>query len=156
MSTSIIRRDPQRSVLFIHRLIQEEYRNYMGIDRQYQSFLDASTLLRDAFPKLTLGQSMRPTWTDCKRYIQHVLILCARWQECRFQPKLKDELDDFLWLSTACGWYVNTDYLLSPVSFFFFTIKDTPLFTKPSSSILANYEVSSFQPQVSHGSRCLA
>lgn len=76
----------------------------MGYDRQHQSFVAASILLCEAFPKLTLGQSMRLNWEQCKRYIQHVLFLCARWTESKFKPKRKEEFEPFLLLATACGW----------------------------------------------------
>ncbi len=92
-------------LLFIHRLTQEEFRNFMGADRQRQAFSVASTLLCEAFPKLILGQSMRLHWKQCKMYIQHVLILCARWRDSKFMPDDNDDFAAFLLLSTACGWY---------------------------------------------------
>ena len=62
-------------------------------------------LLQAGFPKLINGLPLRNDWSTCKLYIQHVLILCARYQECKFRPLTHGEFDLFLELMCACGWY---------------------------------------------------
>ncbi|KAJ5701177.1 Tetratricopeptide-like helical [Penicillium malachiteum] len=106
LSSSLIRKHPAENLLFVHRLIQEEFRNFLDAEGRHESFVAASILLNDAFPKLVLGQSMRPYWKECKKYIQHVLMLCARWQDYKFRVKIKGEFDQFLSLSASCGWYL--------------------------------------------------
>ncbi|KAF7904611.1 hypothetical protein EAF00_001945 [Botryotinia globosa] len=111
LSTSIVRQDLGRKMLYIHRLIQEEFRNWIGRDGRYVAFRSTSRLLSIAFPKLINGLSMRPVWPECKLYAAHVLILCARYEEDRYEPKTEVEFEAFLQLSTLFGirWNVNLD-----------------------------------------------
>ena len=102
----MIRKDPATRMLFVHRLIQLEYRSFIDKEQQHQSFVLASELLCEQFPKLHIGQSLRNHWDKCKLYIQHVLMLCARYQDCRFRPKVAGEFNQFLELSKPCGWYL--------------------------------------------------
>jgi len=88
----------------VHRLIQEEFRNYIGRERRQASFVSTSKLLNLAFPKLVNGLSMRPSWPQCKLYAAHVLVLCARYEEDKFEPKVENEFSAFLELSTSIGW----------------------------------------------------
>lgn len=90
--------------MYVHRLIQEEFRNYIGIDRRRAAFVATSELLNAKFPKLVNGQSMRPFWTKCKLYTAHVLLLCARYEEDRYEPNTEGEFDAFLELSISAGW----------------------------------------------------
>ena len=94
-------------MLSIHRLTQEAFKNWLGTERRRHYWLLTSQLLNEAFPKLVNGLSMRPKWPTCKAYIAHVLILCRRYEEEKFTPERQEDFDQFLELSTSCGWQVR-------------------------------------------------
>lgn len=106
ISSALIRRDPLTHMIYVHHLVQEACRHYIGKEKQQLCFNNASKLLCAAFPQFVNGRSLRNEWTACQLYIQHVLILCARYEEGQFQPKTSNEFDSFLSLSTASGWYL--------------------------------------------------
>lgn len=88
----------------MHRLIQQEFRNYMGKPEHYETFLSVAKLLFEAFPKHENGLSLRNEWDACEAYVQHVLILCARWQEYRFSPVKLGDFATLTELLASCGW----------------------------------------------------
>ena len=91
-------------MLFIHRLVQDEYRDFMGPEGRQEGFVMASKLLEVGFPELIDGLPLRNYWAACKLYTQHILILCARYQESKFKPKVAGEFDALLKLMCSCGW----------------------------------------------------
>ena len=106
LTASLVKREPSTGMLFIHRLIQDEYRNFIGKDEQQTYFCLASTLIYAQFPKLINGLPLRNHWSTCKLYIEHVLVLCLRYQDLKFSATSEDELNVFLDLSCSCGWWV--------------------------------------------------
>jgi hypothetical protein len=91
-------------MMYVHRLIQEEFRNYIGIDRRQAAFVATSELLNVVFPVMVNGLSMRKTWTQCKLYTAHILLLCARYEEEKYEPKVPNQFQAFLDLSISAGW----------------------------------------------------
>jgi hypothetical protein len=97
-------------------MTQDAYLNYIerfGTDRnRSHCWQTTSVLLNDAFPKLVNGTSMRLKWPTCKKYIAHVMSLCARHGHADFQGNFQQDVSAFLELSTSCGWYVTVSHLL--------------------------------------------
>lgn len=112
LDTSLVRRDPKTSKIHIHRLIQFEYARHLRQNSAKCSakecFLAAARLLYDAFPKQITGGSLRNEGEQCKKYIQHVLFLCAQWREHNFEPDYEGQFTHFTKLLTNAGWSVLT------------------------------------------------
>ena len=105
---SLINREPETQALSIHRLIQFEYRDYIGAHERLRSFLTVSEQLYYKFPKQINGVSLRNDWVECKKYAQHILMLCAHWQRYRFETIPPGGLGLFIKSLTNCAWYVKS------------------------------------------------
>jgi len=92
--------------MYVHRLVQEEFRNWRGTNKCFEYFRGAAKLLLEAFPKHKLGMGMRNSWAACQQGVGHVLSLCDRYRHARYAPAL-GELSDFSELLTSCGWLVR-------------------------------------------------
>ncbi|KXG48434.1 Tetratricopeptide-like helical [Penicillium griseofulvum] len=71
LSSSLIRKHPAENLLFVHRLIQEEFRNCLDADGRHDSFVAASILLNEAFPKLILGGRTTNSGRKAKENLIH-------------------------------------------------------------------------------------
>ncbi|KAI1317386.1 hypothetical protein F5Y16DRAFT_419650 [Xylariaceae sp. FL0255] len=69
------------SLYSVHRLIQGEYRAYIGIEGQLIRWSDAVRALREAFPKQHKGSTMFNQWRLCESLIEHVESLAARYRD---------------------------------------------------------------------------
>ena len=74
-SYSLIKRDAEKQVLSLHRLVQAVIRD--GMDTQtFQRWAERVVqVVNEAFPEVTFAE-----WTRCERYLPHALF-CAPWIE---------------------------------------------------------------------------
>lgn len=92
--------------MYVHRLVQEEFRNWSGTEKSFQYLRDAAKLLLEAFPRHQLGMGLRNYWAACQQSIGHVLSLCDRYRHARYAAG-PGELQDLAQLLTSCGWSVH-------------------------------------------------
>ncbi|KAJ0154128.1 Uncharacterized protein HZ326_3499 [Fusarium oxysporum f. sp. albedinis] len=59
----------------VHRLVQNERRDWLGPSRRETTFLNASRLLFEAFPRQIHMQTLHPYWPACNKCIQHAASL---------------------------------------------------------------------------------
>ena len=69
--------------LSTHRLIQSEYRHYIGREEECRCWVETVAVLREAFPKQHKGFTMFNHWRLCETLIEHVEALAQRYQELR-------------------------------------------------------------------------
>ena len=104
MGASLVGRDLETQSLRIHRLLQVEYRMWIGEVAQVEYFAAAIKLLCGAFPKSVNGLPLRSQWSSCRKYIQHALALCSTYVERKSSTFDTQCLSDFATLLTSCGW----------------------------------------------------
>ena len=91
--------------MYVHRLIQEEFRNWSGPDKCFEYFRAAAKVLLEAFPKHRNGMGLRNSWAACQQSIGHVLSLCDRYRHAQYSQSFPDgDLQVFSELLTSCGW----------------------------------------------------
>ncbi|KAM0801935.1 hypothetical protein BDR22DRAFT_146042 [Usnea florida] len=103
--SSLVRKNPESGMIYIHRLVQEEFGNWSGTEKCFEYFRDAAKVLLEAFPRHQLGMGLRNSWVACQQAVGHVLSLCDRYRHARYTPAPGD-LQDFAQLLTSCGWYL--------------------------------------------------
>lgn len=81
----------------IHRLIQGEYRNYIGLEGQLETWRDAVTVLRELFPKQHKGFTLFNHWPLCESLIDNVEGLAERYRELSSQAEIAYN-EDFAYL----------------------------------------------------------
>ncbi|KAJ5729079.1 Tetratricopeptide-like helical [Penicillium malachiteum] len=106
LNMSLINREPDTQLLSVHRLIQFEFRDYIGADGRQKAFTTAAEQLYSKFPKQINGVSLRNENEECKKYAQHVLSLCAHWQFYQFPLEKPGNFDSFTRLLTNCAWFL--------------------------------------------------
>lgn len=73
---ALIKRDKDSGILTVHRLIQAQFRLFLGPEKCQNAFNDTVTLLSYVIPKsgLEKGQ-LYDIWEAYNRYLQHVINL---------------------------------------------------------------------------------
>ncbi|KAH7171807.1 hypothetical protein DER46DRAFT_165872 [Fusarium sp. MPI-SDFR-AT-0072] len=79
LSVSLMVRDPITDNYQVHRLVQKEFRDWLGPNRRETAFMNASRLPFEAFPKQIHMQTLHPCWPTSKKNIEHVVLSNAAW-----------------------------------------------------------------------------
>ncbi|KAK1720838.1 Tetratricopeptide-like helical [Colletotrichum lupini] len=121
LTLALVKRDRETQTYSIHRLIQTHFLRYMTPEDRQKSFIEASHLMENVFPKRPDGKTatMYNVWEQCQLWVQHVLQLkncfrlerrrnpgfyactktCAMWAQCgRFllEQQTWPELEDLV------------------------------------------------------------
>ena len=88
-------RDPLTEKYRVYRLVQEQFRDWLGPTRREIAFVNAARLLFEAFPKQILMRTLHPFWPTCKKYIQHVAYLAQHVRKLKFSNLPRDQLETF-------------------------------------------------------------
>ncbi|KXH65594.1 hypothetical protein CSAL01_03236 [Colletotrichum salicis] len=121
LDLALVKRDRKSGTYSIHRLIQTHFLRYMTPENRQKSFIEASHLMENVFPKRLDGKiaTMYNMWEQCQLWVQHVLQLkncfrlekrrdpgfyactktCAMWAQCgRFllEQQTFPELEDLV------------------------------------------------------------
>ncbi len=88
----------------MHRVIQWEYRYSLDDKLRREAFKLTSTLLLESFPKQVNGLSLRGSWDQCARFIQHVQVLASFYDKFRLSPTAPGEFLHFVQLLSNTTW----------------------------------------------------
>lgn len=102
--TSLISQEPETTDLSVHRVLQEEYRKWLGPDRRLASFRRTSKLLLNAFPHQKDGRSMHLVWSVCRKYISHVVTLADLFKRMFYKDLAQEDFHDFIELCSYAAW----------------------------------------------------
>ncbi|KAI9772628.1 MAG: hypothetical protein M1840_000222 [Geoglossum simile] len=105
-ASSLVGKSMTTDVIHLHRLVQEEYRNWIKPAERYDAFVAATRLLYQAFPKQAYGLPLRNEWDICKKYISHAAMLCTHQRKYKFKPVKKGDFEQFTRLLATCCWYL--------------------------------------------------
>ncbi|MCJ1385774.1 hypothetical protein MMC17_008898 [Xylographa soralifera] len=73
---ALVKRDKETRTLSVHRLVQMQFKYFMGPTDQQQAFYNTTLLLANAFPKDdSIKGQLYDRWEQCRLYLQHVLSL---------------------------------------------------------------------------------
>lgn len=108
----LIRKDFESSTLFVHRLVQSEFKYTLNQNQLQDYFSDAADLLFSAFPQQVMGRSMHNEWDTCAIYLQHVLKLARHFVEDKTNGENEDQgnlkpTKSFCKLLCSCAWLVS-------------------------------------------------
>lgn len=113
--SSILTKDPGSSLIRIHRVLQDEFRRWLGPQRIQEHFLAAAHVLSESFPKQVMGRTLRDRASKCQRYIQHATTLCDRQRHYDFGRDNPSCLESFVELIKNCAWSVSiSDQIIAP------------------------------------------
>ncbi|KAL2833836.1 hypothetical protein BDW59DRAFT_156634 [Aspergillus cavernicola] len=89
----------------VHRLIQYEYRNYIGDEEEAERWKDAMTMIREVFPRQHKGFTMFNQWEVCESLIEHVESIARRYRSLAERVKL-DYSEEFTYLLADASRYL--------------------------------------------------
>ncbi|KAI1453884.1 hypothetical protein F4805DRAFT_461272 [Annulohypoxylon moriforme] len=104
-SLALMQANHDGSLYSVHRLIQGEYRNYIGIHEQSVHWTDAANALSEVFPKQHKGSTMFNQWQLCESLIEHVEALSKCYRELSGRTKIP-YLEAFSYLMSDAGRYL--------------------------------------------------
>ncbi|KAJ5710116.1 hypothetical protein N7493_009708 [Penicillium malachiteum] len=90
----------------IHRVLQEEYRKWLGPECQLASFKRAAKLLLGVFPRQKDGRSMHLVWSICRKYISHVVSLAYLFKRNSYKSLPAEQFCEFVELCSYAAWYL--------------------------------------------------
>ena len=106
LDLALINKDPEANSFIVHRLIQHQYRNRITKEQRREYFKIAVDLMYNAFPKLGDKLSLRPYWRTCKRYVQHIIVLAALYEQFEFRSSHPGEFLELADCLSSTAWYV--------------------------------------------------
>ena len=101
----LARSNSEKSLLYVHRVIQVEFQNVLTRTEMQQGFSHAAQLLYEAFPKLVNGLSFRHFWKQCEALASHIVALCHVYRRERYQPNADSDFDQMVKCLDSCAWY---------------------------------------------------
>lgn len=104
LSASLLTRDPLTEKYRVHRLLQQQFRDWLGEERRETAYYNAARLLFEAFPKQVNMQTLHPFWPTCKQYIQHVASLGGNILKYKYNDLPWSRLETFVMLSSNAAW----------------------------------------------------
>ncbi|ETI19374.1 hypothetical protein G647_09206 [Cladophialophora carrionii CBS 160.54] len=106
VETALVTNDEDTDMLRVHRLVQEQFRDWLGADQRYTNFLHACRLLYEAFPKQAHGLPLRNEWPVCKQYVEHVMSVCTNYCRYKFKVVRTGDFEFLTKLLASCAWYL--------------------------------------------------
>ncbi|KAK0710744.1 hypothetical protein B0H67DRAFT_264224 [Lasiosphaeris hirsuta] len=103
-SSLIARRDPETNTAFVHRIIQQEFCDFICEEERKESFMVLARLLKNNFPELINGVSLRKHWPTCLKYIHHVKALARRFEDYEYGDDDTEDFQDFAQVLAPAGW----------------------------------------------------
>jgi hypothetical protein len=85
-------------------MIQSSFCEWVEDKKLHYSLLHTAKLLFEAFPKHTLGVSLRTDYTTCRSLAPHILALCVRFRQYKFEPEASNARDEFSALLGSFAW----------------------------------------------------
>lgn len=90
LTLALVKRDRDDRVFSCHRMVQIQFRYFLSLDERQEAFENATALLYRTFPKQSDGTNQNQLyqeWTQCNRFLQHVLRLVDKFKEERKDTK---------------------------------------------------------------------
>ncbi|KEZ45512.1 hypothetical protein SAPIO_CDS1836 [Scedosporium apiospermum] len=91
LSLSLVHKNRDTRVFSIHRMVQQYFRYHLTAAERQTTFDDAVAIVYQAFPKQdNMKAQLYEQWTECNRYVQHVLYLKSHFRiERKLNPDFK-------------------------------------------------------------------
>lgn len=82
LTLALIKREKSARILSLHRLMQQQFRHFSSPADNQRFFYYTTCLLFEAFPQSDAKKGqLYDRWTECQRYLQHVLNLKNQYKE---------------------------------------------------------------------------
>ncbi|KAI1271208.1 hypothetical protein F5Y07DRAFT_404632 [Xylaria sp. FL0933] len=104
-SLCLIGTNENATLYSVHRLIQGEYRHFIGIDEEIKSWEETVSALRELFPKQHKGFTLFNEWRLCESLIDHVETLALRYRDLSDQLEVKYN-EDFAYMIADASRYL--------------------------------------------------
>ncbi|KAJ8130114.1 hypothetical protein O1611_g3512 [Lasiodiplodia mahajangana] len=89
----------------VHRLVQGEFRNYIGLEDQVKRWTDAVMAIRERFPRQHKGFTMFNDWKLCESLVEHVEAVAFRYRELS-EKKAIAYSEEFIYLVADASRYL--------------------------------------------------
>jgi hypothetical protein len=106
LEAMLARSNPEKSLLYVHRVIQVEFQSILTATEMRQGFSHAAQLLYEAFPKLVNGLSFRHVWKQCEALASHIVALCHIYRREKYKPNGDSDFDQMVKCLDSCAWCV--------------------------------------------------
>jgi hypothetical protein len=97
--------DVDEEFMSMHRMIQSSFCDWLEKDDGLRKpVLHTAKLLFEGFPKHRLGVSLRTEYNTCRSLAPHVLALCVRYRQYKFDATEDQIFTEFTSLLGSFAW----------------------------------------------------